>query len=169
MSPRKIIRLLCAGLLLTIALWMGWEVVTKRRAEAAAEAARASRARMLDQLDKLRASVARMARRQDTPINAAPAEASLKNVDSPDQLHARLRVLHAWMSLRYSRLYRKAGFSPDQIQKFESLLEDHYLRNLDLVATARAEGIPFGDPTITQLSKEENARYNSALEHFRFR
>jgi hypothetical protein len=74
----------------------------------------------------------------------------------------RLHILHAWMSLRYSRLYRKAGFSPDQVRQFEALLEDHYLRYFDLVETARAQGIPFDDPAIAQLSKEEDARFSAA-------
>ena len=162
MKPQKPIRALCRALLLLIAALVAWEAVSARRIEAAAAAARATHEQLLGRLAKLRVALGRMSPVQANLKSAGAVEAPLKNADTPEQLSERLHVLHAWMSLRYSRLYRRAGFSPEQIRQFEALLEDHYLRYLDLVATARAQGVPFDDPAIAQLAKEEDARYSAA-------
>lgn len=162
MKPQKAIRALCGALLVLIAALAGWEAISARRIEAAAAAAKANHEQLLGRLAKLRAALGRMSLVQANLKSAAAVEAPLKNADTPEQLSERLHVLHAWMSLRYSRLYRRAGFSQDQIRQFEALLEDHYLRYLDVVAAARAQGVPFEDPAIAQLAKEEDARYSAA-------
>jgi hypothetical protein len=162
MKQKNAIRPLCGALLLLVAALVVWEFISAHRIEAAAAAARTTHGELLERLAKLRSALGRMSRVPANLKSADGAEVPLKNVDTPEQLSKRLHVLHAWMSLRYSRLYRKAGFSPDQIRQFEALLEDHYLRNLDLVETARAQGLPFTNPAIAQLAKEENARYSAA-------
>jgi hypothetical protein len=162
MKPQKTIHVLCGALLLLIAAFVAWEGSTARRIAAATEAAGATHRQLLERLAKLRAAIGRMSRVSADLKTAAPSEPPLKKVDTPDQLKKRLLVLHAWMSLRFSRLYRTLGFSPDQVRQFEALLEDHYLRNLDLVETAQVQGLSFSDPAIAQLAKEENARYSAA-------
>jgi hypothetical protein len=163
MKTQNAIRALCGALLLLIVALVVWEAISTRRVEAAAAAARENHEQLLERLAKLRAALERIGRMSANLKSARAAEAPLKNVDTPEQQSKRLHVFHAWMSLRYSRLYRKAGFSPDQIRQFEALLEDHYLRYLDEVATARPQGLPFTDPAIAQLTKEESARYSAAL------
>lgn len=161
MRPKEATRALSGGLLVLIALLAIYEAMSARRTEAAEEAARVTHGQLLERIAKLRnrpEPIERARAESEAPLSQAP----LKDVDTPEQLNKRLHVLRAWMSLRYSRLYRKAGFSPEQVRQFETLLEDHYLRQLDIMATTRAEGLTSSDPAIVQMNKEEYARYSAA-------
>jgi hypothetical protein len=162
MKKQSAIRATCGALILLIAALVIWETISAHTMEAATAAAREAHLQLLERVANLRASIQRTSRVAANPGKTAAVEVPLKNVDTPEQLKQRLRVLHAWMALRYARLYRKAGFSPEQIQQFEALLEDHYLRTLDLAETTAAQGLSTKDPAIAQLVDDENARYSAA-------
>jgi hypothetical protein len=155
--------LLAAAILLTVVAGVAiWEMQSARALEVDLSAVNLRRMALLSEARTLRASAANFGR-TDQVTGAAQQEAPIRGVDTPAQQQSRVRIIRAWLKLRYAGFYRKEGLSPEQIVRFEDLSVNHFLRKQDIVATAQAENIPYSDPAIAELEKQENRQFQDEI------
>lgn len=109
-------------------------------------------------LNALRAGQAAPVARR-TPTQPAPGPA-LRRFDPLAQA-AELKRYKAGLLLSYGSFYRKMGFTPDQIARFEELLSDQQGRRNDLSATVATGGLTSSDPAIAALRRENTGRFKA--------
>jgi hypothetical protein len=161
--PLALAALLLAGFGLAI-----WQLRSAQAAQARLAEADRQRASLLTQVQKLQSALAqtdaeRDRLREPAAVIKKPA-APVAGMDTAEQYQARIRILRAWLALHNGSLYRKLQLTPDQISQLEDLEVSHFQRLQDIVATAQAEKIPFSDPAITQLRKQESQQFQQEEE-----
>jgi hypothetical protein len=161
--PLSLVVLLLVGLGLAV-----WQLHLARNAEARLAETDHKRAELLHQVRTLQSALAQTDAEKDrlrrsTTAKNEPA-APIAGLDSPEQYQARVRVLRAWLALHNASLYRRLGLTPDQIGQLEDVETRHFQRLQDIVATAQSEKIPFSDPAIAELGKQENQQFHREEE-----
>jgi hypothetical protein len=163
MRTPQIKRIIIVVSLLVVAGLVAWQYQLARETRASLAVEKLKLESVMSEMRALRSSTAHLS--HDTEqLKRSIAEARLrasfpKGIDTPEEERRRVRILSAWLTLKNATLYRKFGFSPDQITKFESLAVTHFLRMQDIRAAAQAENIPYKDPAIVEMVKDENQQY----------
>jgi hypothetical protein len=75
-----------------------------------------------------------------------------------------MKAFQAGLHWKFGPLFRTLNLTPDQIDKFESLESQHEEAQIDIMATASAQGMPFSDPIVAALMSQENGQYQAAQQ-----
>ena len=88
-------------------------------------------------------------------LNPEPNFADLLIAD-PKLADMAAKAYRAGVAGQFRPLYRSLELTPDQIEKFESLMVEHQREAMDTISTARSEGFGSKDATIVALLLQEN-------------
>jgi hypothetical protein len=70
---------------------------------------------------------------------------------SPEYVRLVMDQSAANIRLQYASLYRKLGLNPEQIQRFEALIQEQSQATFDLFIAARKNGVSIQDPALRQV------------------
>jgi len=91
--------------------------------------------------------------------------ALLALMESDPKLYAlAMKVFRTNVAEQYAPLFRALNFTPDQIDKFETLSTQHTSTLVDIMFSANQQGVPLSDPAVTTLIQQENAQFTSAQQ-----
>jgi hypothetical protein len=148
---RGLVALLVAALLLLV---IGWHSATNSRERV--RALSLERARVANEIRQLRQAVGKeeqaaalLQRQLDAAAIPFPPR------DEADQATTVRRRIGAWADLRYGRLFRVLGMTPQQIAAFDDLMINHQLARHDILEAAKASGVSTTDPSVAQLISDE--------------
>lgn len=109
-------------------------------------------------LKKSADEAARKAAAQATQVAAArPALPTDKTtieilMSNPEYFALQSKVYRNSLRFRFGPLYRKLGFSPQQISEFEAAQVEYKEAGWDVLAAARTQGLAYGDPLLAKLN-----------------
>lgn len=160
MNPRRILLALALILCGVGTGLMVREWLVMRAAEVEARNAAQRRDAMKVEILALRSALAR-SKVDATDLKQPPRGRMKANLPPPgDTANARaarqVQLFRAWLALRNAGMYRQLKFTADQIDRFEIMSENHYLRLRDISIAARQENLLNSDPAVRKLYADED-------------
>jgi hypothetical protein len=97
----------------------------------------------------------------DAPAASVQQEAK-KEQESVLNQEQRARDYRSRLVAKYAPFYLKIGLSPEQIDRFETILTDHWQSTEDLTAVAEAKGLADQDPSVAKLRAQATTSLQQA-------